>query len=65
MARAPEVVMLDGISGFSMRAYVDAETGWVEGFGQGEDGSATQMPQAIDVRFTSTRYGDLRIVVTY
>lgn len=61
-ARAPEVTMLEGVGALDLRAYL-SEAGWTDGYGTASDRSPTALPEAIEIRLDTGRFGSLRLVV--
>ncbi len=64
-AAAPEVEMLPGILAMSVLSYAGTKAGWVEEFGTENRDFDLPLPEAVDLRLESKRYGDLRIMVRF
>lgn len=62
VALGPEVVILEGVAGFRLRAHAGPEAGWVGGWGQ-EDPPRTGLPHAVEVIIETDAYGPLRVMV--
>ena len=62
-ARAPEMVIFEGVVGLRLRAYAVPEEGWVGGWGQDADLARLGLPRAVEVIVQSERYGALRVIV--
>lgn len=64
-ALAPEVEMLQGIVGLSVRSYVGKDDGWIGEFGTDKQPFEAPLPEAVELNLVSELYGPLRIVVRF
>ncbi len=64
-ALAPEVEMLQGIVGLSVRSYAGKDDGWVGEFGTDKQPFEASLPEAVELNLVSELYGPLRIVVRF